>query len=93
MSQRCPHRAAGTIVTTATMSSVADANKAIDEGLYADGKKILEDILSKKDGMYRVHDLPPAPEDEALLAEQEKALLRLGQLHRDQKYVLTTTYN
>lgn len=57
------------------MSSVADANKAIDEGLYADGKKILEGILSKKD----------APEDEALLAEQEKALLRLGQLHRDQK--------
>ncbi|WFD01692.1 26S proteasome regulatory subunit rpn6 [Malassezia obtusa] len=56
------------------MRSVADASAAIDAGRTQEGKTMLEKILQQH----------ADADDEALLAEQEAALLRLGQLHRDQ---------
>ena len=59
--------------THAVAASVAEADHVIESGNYENGKDMLMQIL------HRV----ASPADEALLAEQEQALLRLGQLHRD----------
>ncbi|WFD06976.1 26S proteasome regulatory subunit rpn6 [Malassezia vespertilionis] len=59
----------------AEMHLVADASAAIDAGRVDEGKQMLEKVLLEK----------AAPDDEAFLTEQSAALLRLGQLHRDQK--------
>lgn len=70
------------------MGSVAEASEALDAGRVAEGKQILETLLQQQAGVY-VWSLTVDKDDEALLAEQEKALLRLGQLHRDQQCVQT----
>ncbi|WFD29094.1 26S proteasome regulatory subunit rpn6 [Malassezia sp. CBS 17886] len=59
----------------AATPSVADASAALADGHAQKGKQMLESILQ----------LQATPADEALLVEQESALLRLGQLHRDNK--------
>ena len=61
--------------THAVAASVAEADRVIESGNYEKGKDMLMQILH----------LVASPADEALLAEQEQALLRLGQLHRDHK--------
>ena len=61
--------------THAVAASVAEADHVIESGNYENGKNMLMQIL---------HPVA-SPADEALLAEQEQALLRLGQLHRDHK--------
>jgi len=71
------------------MGSVAEASEALDAGRVAEGKQILENILKQQGGACESR-LTVDKDDEALLAEQEKALLRLGQLHRDQQCVYHT---
>ena len=61
--------------THAVAAYVAEADRVIESGNYEKGKDMLMQILH----------LVASPADEALLAEQEQALLRLGQLHRDHK--------
>lgn len=67
--------AAGRRTTIMPVGTVAEASAAIDAGKVKEGKDILENILKQHAGA----------DDELLLAEQEAALLRLGELHRDQK--------
>ncbi|WFC99364.1 26S proteasome regulatory subunit rpn6 [Malassezia yamatoensis] len=57
------------------LQTVADARALIDAGRNDEGRKVLESILEAE----------ADADDEAMLAEQEAALLRLGELHRDQQ--------
>ncbi len=57
--------------------SVEGAEAAIQAGDSAKAEQTLKQIISQK----------PAPNDDALLREQEAALVRLGELYRDQKCV------
>ncbi|WFD43457.1 26S proteasome regulatory subunit rpn6 [Malassezia psittaci] len=57
------------------LQTVANARASIDAGRIDEGRKILEHILQAK----------ADADDESMLAEQEAALLRLGELHRDQQ--------
>lgn len=55
--------------------SVVAANAALGAGDAARGERMLKEILTQ----------PADAADEARLAEKEAALLRLGQLYRDNK--------
>lgn len=61
-----------------TQTRLEEATEAKNRGDFSQAEQIYNEILSKSAGS-----------NESALREQESALIQLGQLYRDQKYVLS----